>query len=188
MAPARLAITPRNKEVHYYPADEPPTRLGCGRPCVRPDADYALSWIHNYGKGCVFFKALGHTPAFLRRRISATSSSGAFSSYSEIYRPRPPRARNVRGRARPPPRRSFRTEEIQEVNEIPCLGALCDSLCFLRSRSSLCGRNGTPPSQNTILAASWISRGPRNVPVIRPKLVFVTTVFGVPKWVRLNAL
>jgi type 1 glutamine amidotransferase len=64
MAPARLAITPRNKEVHYYPADEPPTRLGCGRPCVRPDADYALSWIHNYGKGCVFFKALGHTPAF----------------------------------------------------------------------------------------------------------------------------
>ena len=41
---------------------------------------------------------------------------------------------------------------------------------------------------NTILAASWISRGPRNVPVIRPKLVFVTTVFGVPKWVRLNAL
>ena len=37
---------------------------GCGRPCVRPDADYALSWIHNYGKGRVFFTALGHTPAF----------------------------------------------------------------------------------------------------------------------------
>jgi type 1 glutamine amidotransferase len=31
---------------------------GCGRPCVRPDADYALSWIHNYGKGRVFFTAL----------------------------------------------------------------------------------------------------------------------------------
>ena len=37
---------------------------GCLRPCVRPDADYALSWIHTYGKGRVFFTALGHTPAF----------------------------------------------------------------------------------------------------------------------------
>ncbi len=37
---------------------------GCGRPCVRPDADYALSWIRSYGKGRVFFTALGHTPAF----------------------------------------------------------------------------------------------------------------------------
>jgi type 1 glutamine amidotransferase len=37
---------------------------GCARPCVRPDADYALSWIHTYGKGRVFFTALGHTPAF----------------------------------------------------------------------------------------------------------------------------
>ena len=37
---------------------------GCGRPCVRADGDYALSWIHNYGKGRVFFTALGHTPAF----------------------------------------------------------------------------------------------------------------------------
>ena len=36
----------------------------CGRPCVRADADYALSWIHSYGKGRVFFTALGHTPAF----------------------------------------------------------------------------------------------------------------------------
>ena len=37
---------------------------GCARPCVRADADYALSWIHSYGKGRVFFTALGHTPAF----------------------------------------------------------------------------------------------------------------------------
>jgi len=37
---------------------------GCGRPCVRPDSDYALSWIRSYGKGRVFFTALGHTPAF----------------------------------------------------------------------------------------------------------------------------
>jgi type 1 glutamine amidotransferase len=37
---------------------------GCGRPCVRADSDYALSWIHTYGKGRVFFTALGHTPAF----------------------------------------------------------------------------------------------------------------------------
>jgi type 1 glutamine amidotransferase len=37
---------------------------GCGRPCVRPDSDYALSWIRSHGKGRVFFTALGHTPAF----------------------------------------------------------------------------------------------------------------------------
>lgn len=37
---------------------------GCGRPCVRPDADYPLSWIRSHGKGRVFFTALGHTPAF----------------------------------------------------------------------------------------------------------------------------
>jgi type 1 glutamine amidotransferase len=37
---------------------------GCARPCVRPDSDYALSWIRTYGKGRVFFTSLGHTPAF----------------------------------------------------------------------------------------------------------------------------
>ncbi len=31
-------------------------------PYTRPDKDYALSWIHNYGQGRVFFCALGHTP------------------------------------------------------------------------------------------------------------------------------
>jgi type 1 glutamine amidotransferase len=30
---------------------------------VRPDNDYGMSWIKNYGKGRVFFCALGHTPA-----------------------------------------------------------------------------------------------------------------------------
>ncbi len=30
---------------------------------LRPDHDYGLSWIHSYGKGRVFFCALGHTPA-----------------------------------------------------------------------------------------------------------------------------
>jgi type 1 glutamine amidotransferase len=47
---------------------------GCGRPCVRPDSDYALSWIHTYGKGRVFFTALGHTPAF----FTATNLSDFF--------------------------------------------------------------------------------------------------------------
>lgn len=37
---------------------------GCARPCVRPDSDYALSWIRTHGKGRVFFTSLGHTPAF----------------------------------------------------------------------------------------------------------------------------
>jgi type 1 glutamine amidotransferase len=34
----------------------------CGRPCVRADHDYAVSWIRSYGKGRVFFCILGHNP------------------------------------------------------------------------------------------------------------------------------
>ena len=34
----------------------------CAKPCVRADQDYAVSWIHNYGKGRVFFCILGHNP------------------------------------------------------------------------------------------------------------------------------
>jgi type 1 glutamine amidotransferase len=34
----------------------------CQWPCVRTDHDYAISWIHNYGKGRVFFSNLGHQP------------------------------------------------------------------------------------------------------------------------------
>jgi type 1 glutamine amidotransferase/sugar phosphate isomerase/epimerase len=34
----------------------------CASPCVRSDADYAVSWIHAYGKGRVFFAILGHNP------------------------------------------------------------------------------------------------------------------------------
>lgn len=34
----------------------------CQWPCVRPDHDYAVSWIHNYGKGRVFFAIFGHNP------------------------------------------------------------------------------------------------------------------------------
>ena len=34
----------------------------CQWPCVRPDHDYAVSWIRNYGKGRVFFTILGHQP------------------------------------------------------------------------------------------------------------------------------
>src|SRR5262245_6479676 len=31
---------------------------------IRPDRDYALSWIKRVGKGRVFYSALGHTPTF----------------------------------------------------------------------------------------------------------------------------
>ena len=31
--------------------------------CLRDDNDYAVSWIHNYGKGRVFYSVLGHTPS-----------------------------------------------------------------------------------------------------------------------------
>ena len=34
----------------------------CNKPCVRPDHDYAVSWIRSYGKGRVFFCILGHNP------------------------------------------------------------------------------------------------------------------------------
>jgi type 1 glutamine amidotransferase len=34
----------------------------CPKPCVRPDNDYAVSWIRSYGKGRVFFCILGHNP------------------------------------------------------------------------------------------------------------------------------
>ena len=34
----------------------------CASPCVRPDYDYAVSWIRSYGKGRVFFAILGHNP------------------------------------------------------------------------------------------------------------------------------
>jgi type 1 glutamine amidotransferase len=34
----------------------------CQWPCVRPDHDYAVSWIRSYGKGRVFFAILGHQP------------------------------------------------------------------------------------------------------------------------------
>lgn len=30
--------------------------------CLRADNDYALAWIRNYGKGRVFYSALGHSP------------------------------------------------------------------------------------------------------------------------------
>jgi type 1 glutamine amidotransferase len=33
-----------------------------GSQVSRPDADYAVSWIRNYGKGRVFFTILGHNP------------------------------------------------------------------------------------------------------------------------------
>ncbi|HXJ41338.1 MAG TPA: ThuA domain-containing protein, partial [Bryobacteraceae bacterium] len=34
----------------------------CQWPCVRPDHDYAVSWIREYGRGRVFFAILGHQP------------------------------------------------------------------------------------------------------------------------------
>lgn len=34
-------------------------------PVARPDADYELSWIHNYGKGRVFICTLGHNPTIV---------------------------------------------------------------------------------------------------------------------------
>jgi type 1 glutamine amidotransferase len=43
----------------------------CGRPCSRPDNDYALSWIRSYGKGRVFFLGIGHRPTLLHNPAMA---------------------------------------------------------------------------------------------------------------------
>ena len=43
----------------------------CAQPCSRADNDYALSWIKSYGKGRVFYCALGHQPTlFMSPEIS----------------------------------------------------------------------------------------------------------------------
>ena len=47
--------------------------LPCSRPCSRPDNDYAISWIHNHGKGRVFYCGLGHQPT-----LFATPSLAAY--------------------------------------------------------------------------------------------------------------
>lgn len=40
---------------------------GCGS-CTRADNDYPLTWVRSYGKGRVFYTALGHAPSFFMRR------------------------------------------------------------------------------------------------------------------------
>jgi type 1 glutamine amidotransferase len=37
--------------------------------CTRPDQDYAMSWIRNYGKGRVFCTSLGHTPILFTQPV-----------------------------------------------------------------------------------------------------------------------
>jgi type 1 glutamine amidotransferase len=41
-------------------------------PYLRPDNDYGLSWIKNYGKGRVFNSALGHTTTMFMTKPIAT--------------------------------------------------------------------------------------------------------------------
>ena len=43
----------------------------CASPCVRADADYAVSWIHKYGQGRVFFSILGHNPTIFTTPLLA---------------------------------------------------------------------------------------------------------------------
>ncbi len=51
----------RNKVHLLFSIDTDKMDLSAG-PYIRPDNDYGLSWIKNYGKGRVFNFALGHTP------------------------------------------------------------------------------------------------------------------------------
>jgi type 1 glutamine amidotransferase len=36
--------------------------------CTRPDQDYGLAWIKEYGKGRTYFTPLGHTVEFYTQR------------------------------------------------------------------------------------------------------------------------
>ena len=48
--------------LHVLITMKPTTVYDCAG-CIRPDGDYAVSWIHHYGKGRVFYTVLGHTAA-----------------------------------------------------------------------------------------------------------------------------
>ena len=53
----------------------------------RPDNDYGLSWIQSYGKGRVFYTALGHTPElFMNPPLAAHMLAGS-NTCSEICLP-----------------------------------------------------------------------------------------------------
>ncbi len=57
----RFPTPPYSREkLHILLTMTPDTVQNCAG-CTRPDGDYAVSWIRNYGKGRVFYSVLGHT-------------------------------------------------------------------------------------------------------------------------------
>ena len=60
--------TPSRRKVRVLMSlDVQKTDMNQGRECpscARSDSDYPLSWVRSYGKGRVFYTALGHGPAF----------------------------------------------------------------------------------------------------------------------------
>ena len=66
----------RNKVHVLFSIDTEKTDLSRG-PYLRPDNDYGLSWIKNYGKGRVFNTGLGHTPTLFMTPALATHILGA---------------------------------------------------------------------------------------------------------------
>jgi type 1 glutamine amidotransferase len=57
----RFPTPPYSREkLHILLTMTPDTPQNCAG-CSRPDGDYAVSWIRNYGRGRVFYSVLGHT-------------------------------------------------------------------------------------------------------------------------------
>jgi type 1 glutamine amidotransferase len=57
----RFPSPPYTREkLHILLTMTPDTVQTCAG-CTRPDGDYAVSWIREYGKGRVFYSVLGHT-------------------------------------------------------------------------------------------------------------------------------
>lgn len=50
-----LKIDTEKTDLSTYPPNDPDK-------CLRPDHDYAIAWVKNYGKGRVFYSSLAHSP------------------------------------------------------------------------------------------------------------------------------
>ena len=160
---------------------------GCGRPCVRPDADYALSCIPQLRqKAASFFTALGHTPAFFATpNLSDFFFKGHPVRPLETWTPIRHRARSWARRAggsfslsllfsdRRSPTTSIPTEDQKNKR----LNAPLCGVCFDAEALSRRGKRGAWSAISVITSAGGVSglsrrhrrRGPRTRPTRRGK-------------------
>jgi type 1 glutamine amidotransferase len=71
----------------------------CSRNCLREDNDYAVSWIHRYGRGRVFYCSLGHNPyVFWDTRILKHFLAGIQFALGDLVADTTPSARQTKVR------------------------------------------------------------------------------------------